>query len=88
MTNHSTAFTNALTALDMSSDTSETVIAGSHPELVEWIHKQYLPNNVLLWGERDNSPLWEGKGDGAYVCCNQTCGPRATSVEELSAQMN
>ena len=32
------------------------------------------PNAVLAWGERFDSPLWEGRRDGfAYVCHNYAC---------------
>lgn len=87
MTHHPSAFMHFLTAVDtIANGASETVIAGAHSDLVQWIHRRYLPRNTLMWGERDASPLWIDRDDGAYVCHNQTCSLPITSVDGLAAQ--
>ena len=49
---------------------------------------RYLPSAVLAWGERFASPLWKGRDDGkAYVCQNYACRLPASTVDELSAQL-
>jgi hypothetical protein len=43
---------------------------------------------VVAWGERYDSPLWDGREDGrAYVCQAYTCQLPATTVDELRAQL-
>lgn len=85
---HPTAFGHYFTTVDLlAGGSTETVIAGQHPELLNAVQHAYVPRNVLLWGERDDNVNWEGKTDGAYVCRNQTCGPAATSVDELLEQL-
>ncbi len=86
--NHPTAFTNLLVAVDtLVKDSTETVIAGDHPELVATVHQSYLPRNVLLWGERDQSPLWQERSDGAFVCRQQTCAPPTTDAATLTREL-
>ena len=44
---------------------------------------------VLAWGDRYDSPLWDGREDGrAYVCRNYACQLPASTVEELGAQLS
>jgi uncharacterized protein YyaL (SSP411 family) len=86
---HPTAFGNYFSAITLLSDAAtETVISGDHPELVQAVQTTFVPNNVLLWGEKDENVNWEGKTDGAYVCRNQTCGPVITSTDDLLAQLD
>ena len=48
---------------------TEIAVAGDRPDLVAAVHGRYLPDAVLAWGERYDSPLWAGRRDGlAYVC--------------------
>jgi uncharacterized protein YyaL (SSP411 family) len=70
-----TAFAHALAAVDMRRATlTEIAVAGDRPDLVAAVRTRYLPNAVLAWGERFDSPLWEGRRDGfAYVCHNYAC---------------
>ena len=68
---------------------TEIVIAGDRPDLVEVIHDSYLPNAVLAWGERYESPLWEGRDEAsAYVCKNYACQLPATDVTTLRSQLD
>jgi hypothetical protein len=78
-----------LAALDLHhSGSTEIVVAGDRSDLVDTVQRAYLPNAVLAWGERYDSPLWEGRQDGlAYVCRQYTCGLPADDVESLRAQL-
>lgn len=43
---------------------------------------------MLAWGERYDSPLWEGRDDGrAYVCRSYTCQLPTDEVATLEAQL-
>ena len=47
-----------------------------------------LPDAVLAWGERYDSPLWEGRDDGrAYVARATRASSRAEDVDTLEAQL-
>jgi hypothetical protein len=49
---------------------------------------RYLPGAVLAWGERYDSPLWEGREENrAYVCRRYTCGLPADDAAALTAQL-
>jgi len=84
-----TAFGVLLAALDLHhTGTTEVVVAGERPDLLDVVRRRWLPNGVLAWGERHPSPLWEGREDGrAYVCRSYTCQLPATTREELAAQL-
>ena len=83
------AFAHLLGALDLHhGGITEVVVAGDRPDLVAEVQHRYLPSAVLAWGERFDSPLWEGRDDGkAYVCQNYACRLPASTVDELSAQL-
>ncbi len=83
------AFAHLLGALELwHGGTTEIVVVGDHPDLVTEVRSRYLPTAVLAWGERYDSPLWEGREDGrAYVCRNYTCQLPASSPDELAAQL-
>jgi uncharacterized protein len=67
----------------------EVVIVGDRPDLVTAAHATWHPNAVLAWGERFDSPLWEGRADGnAYVCQNFACQLPVTTVEDLLQQLS
>jgi uncharacterized protein YyaL (SSP411 family) len=89
-TDHPLAFAHLLAAVDLhASGTTEVVVAGARPDLVTVVQARYLPNAVLAWGERYDSPLWESRTDGAaYVCQHYTCKLPATDVETLVAQLD
>jgi uncharacterized protein len=86
---HPTAFAHLLTAAELLvGGITELVVAGDRPDLVGEVQRRYLPSAVLAWGERYDSPLWEGREDGrAYVCRNYTCQLPATTVDQLAAQL-
>jgi len=86
---HPTAFGHVLAAVDLvARGTTEVVVTGDRPDLVSAARGQLLPNAVLAWGERYDSPLWEGRDDGrAFVCRNYTCQLPAEDVATLTAQL-
>jgi hypothetical protein len=86
---HPTAFGHMLAAVDLAArGTTEVVVAGDRPDLVRAVQARYLPGAVLAWGERYDSPLWEGREDGrAYVCRNYACQLPATDEPTLLAQL-
>ena len=83
------AFAHLLGALDLHhGGITEVVVAGDRPDLVAEVQHRYLPSAVLAWGESFDGPLWEGRDDGkAYVCQNYACRLPASTVDELSAQL-
>ena len=84
------AFTHMLCAVEIAhTGLYEVVIVGDRPDLVTALHATWHPNAVLAWGERFDSPLWEGRANGnAYVCQNFACQLPATTVEELLQQLS
>jgi len=86
---HPTAVTTAVAAVDMVvTGTTEVVVSGDRPDLVDAVHERYLPNVVLAWGEPYESPLWEGRErPAAYVCHDFVCGVPAGGVNELAEQL-
>ncbi len=86
---HPTAVTLALATVDqVVSGTTEIVVSGDRPDLVGAVQRRYLPTAVLAWGDRYDSPLWEGRSaEAAYVCRDYTCGLPATTVDDLLEQL-
>ena len=82
---HPSAFGNLLCALDLhAAGATEIVITGDRPDLTEVVHRQWLPNAVLAWGEPYDSPLWAQRPDGAaYVCRGYVCEAPTSDVGEL-----
>ncbi|MEO6318983.1 MAG: thioredoxin domain-containing protein [Acidimicrobiales bacterium] len=84
-----TAFGHMLAAVDLvARGTTEIVIAGDRPDLLAVARQGLLPNAVLAWGERYDSPLWKGRDDGrAYVCQGYTCQLPAEDPATFEAQL-
>jgi uncharacterized protein YyaL (SSP411 family) len=84
------AFSLALAAADLRrTGTTEVVVAGDRPDLVRAAASRWLPNGVLAWGERTDSPLWDGRTDGqAYVCQHYACQLPVDTVDALLAQLS
>jgi uncharacterized protein YyaL (SSP411 family) len=83
------AFANALGALTLHTrGITEVAVAGDRADLLAVARERWRPRMVLAWGERYDSPLWEGRGDGlAYVCEHYTCQAPAATPEVLRAQL-
>jgi uncharacterized protein YyaL (SSP411 family) len=86
---HPTAFGYLLVAVDLAAHgVDEVVVAGDRPDLVHEVQRRFLPRAVVAWGERFDSPLWEGRDDGAaYVCHDYACQLPVTDVDALGAQL-
>ncbi len=82
-----TAFGNALAAVDMRSSAGhEIVITGDRPDLLAVVRSCWMPNSVLAWGERYDSPLWFDRLDGlAYVCEGFSCRLPVSSTDDLQS---
>jgi uncharacterized protein YyaL (SSP411 family) len=81
------AFSYLLAAVDMRrASITEIAVAGPRPDLVAAVHQRYLPDAVLAWGERFDSPLWDERRDGfAYVCHDYACEAPTDTVDGLVA---
>jgi uncharacterized protein YyaL (SSP411 family) len=79
------AFAHALAAVVLRSEgTTELVIAGDRPDMVKAVQSYWVPDMVLAWGERYESPLWEGRDDGrAYVCRGHVCQLPTADLDEM-----
>lgn len=86
---HPSAFAMALAAIDQRrTGATEIVIAGHRPDLLATVQQRYLPSAVLAWGERYESPLWDGRADDkAYVCRDFACQAPVDTPEALAAQL-
>jgi uncharacterized protein YyaL (SSP411 family) len=84
-----TAFGHLLSAVDLRRQgTTEIAVVGDRPDLVAEVHRRYLPDAVLAWGEPFPSPLWDARRDGfAYVCRDYACQAPVDSVDGLVAQL-
>ncbi|HEY1279910.1 MAG TPA: thioredoxin domain-containing protein [Acidimicrobiales bacterium] len=84
------AFSYLLAAVDMRrASITEIAVAGPRPDLVAAVHERYLPDAVLAWGERFDSPLWDERRDGfAYVCHDYACEAPTDTVEGLVALLS
>jgi uncharacterized protein YyaL (SSP411 family) len=84
-----TAFTHAMAALWLRhAGTTEVVVTGSRPDLLEVVQRRWLPHAVLAWGEAYDSPLWEGRtADLAFVCHDHACQLPAATVDALTSQL-
>ncbi len=68
---------------------TEVVLGGDRPDLLAEVRARYEPNQVVAWGERTGSPLWEGRHDPvAYVCRRFACQAPAATVEELQERLD
>jgi uncharacterized protein YyaL (SSP411 family) len=83
------AFAHLLAAVDLRREgAAEVVVAGDRRDLVHAVQARYLPNVVLAWGERYESPLWEHRRDGlAYVCRQYACLAPQESLDGLVEQL-
>jgi uncharacterized protein YyaL (SSP411 family) len=86
---HPLAFGHLLAAVDLLTyGPIEVAVAGERTDLVAVVSEDYRPNVVLAWGERYDSPIWQGREDGkAYVCREYACRLPVSDADDLRAQL-
>jgi hypothetical protein len=68
---------------------TQVVVVGERPDLLAEARSRYEPNQVLAWGERTGSPLWEGRTEPfAYVCRHYACQAPSSTAEDLRARLD
>ncbi|HVM67802.1 MAG TPA: thioredoxin domain-containing protein [Acidimicrobiales bacterium] len=90
LTHQPTSVTVGVATVDfVVSGATEIVVSGDRADLVGAVHRRYLPNSVLAWGEPYRSPLWEGRErPAAYVCRDFVCGVPAETEGDLGDQLD
>ena len=90
LSQHPTGFGHLLGALDMyQRGSTEVLITGNRPDLLEVVASSFLPNLVLAWGESFSSPLWENRtGDKAWVCRDFNCDLPIDTVADLKKSLS
>ena len=64
---------------------TEVVVAGERPDLLATVRGRFEPTTVLAWGQRSDSPLWQGRRDGlAYVCRRHVCQAPSETPQALA----
>ena len=83
------AFCNSLGALALRTrGVTEIAVVGDRPDLLAVARDEWRPDAVLAWGERYDSPLWDGRTDGlGYVCHNYACQAPQDTPEGLREQL-
>ena len=83
------AFCNSLGALALRHrGVTEIAVVGDRPDLLAVARDDWRPDAVLAWGERYDSPLWDGRTDGlAYVCHNYACQAPQDTPDGLREQL-
>ena len=87
---HPAALADLVAALPMWSRRDEIVVTGDRPDLLAEVRRRWLPAAVVLWGEPDDGPLFEGRPPEpgrAYVCQARSCQTPAADMETLAAQL-
>ena len=81
---------NALAAVDLQAiGIAEIVVTGHRPDLVAELHRRWLPNAVVAWGEPYESPLWVARPGGfAYICHNYACQLPIDDVTALAEMLD
>ncbi|HEX3947483.1 MAG TPA: hypothetical protein VHW47_07240, partial [Acidimicrobiales bacterium] len=68
---------------------TQVVVAGERPDLLAVVHRRWLPEAVVAWGEPSESPLWADRpGGAAYVCRQFACRVPAPDPDTLAAQLD
>jgi uncharacterized protein YyaL (SSP411 family) len=87
------AVSNAMLALEARHrGVTEIVITGHRPDLVRVAQVLWRPDTLLVWGERFDSPLWEGRNEEgpagrAYVCRDNVCEAPVDTPEALHEKL-
>ena len=78
------AFSHLLQAQLFAEHGALEVVAPGRPDLAALTQSRYLPDGVLAWGERTDSPLYLDRPDGlAYVCRGGVCLAPVGDAEAL-----
>jgi uncharacterized protein len=88
---HPLALADLVAAAEMWTSRREVVVTGSRPDLLDEVRRRWLPTAVLAWGERDGSPLFDGRPDEpglGYVCHGRVCLTPARDASTLSEQLD
>lgn len=82
-------FGNFLGAMHRLHHTStEIVIVGDRPDLLDVLRGTWDPQRTIAWGEPVESPLWANRQSGAaYVCHDYACQLPVTTPEALAGQL-
>jgi len=80
---------NALVAVHLRHvGTTEVVVSGDRPDLLDALRRRWLPSVVIAHGERTPSPLWTGRNDDrAYVCRGNECLAPSSTPDDLLASL-
>jgi hypothetical protein len=84
---HPLALPHLLAAVDLSAGSiDEVVVTGDRADLLAVVRAAWRPRSVLAWGERFDSPLWEGRPDDgkAYVCRGFVCESPVDTADALT----
>ena len=87
---HPGALADMVAALPMWSGRNEIVITGVRPDLLAAVHRLWIPSAVVVWGEPDAGPLFEGRPPEpglAYVCQGRSCRTPAGDTATLEGQL-
>lgn len=72
----------------MQGDSTEVVIVGERPDLVDVLRGSWEPNRTIAWGDPLESPLWANRTTGAaYVCHDYRCLLPTTTPDGLLTQL-
>jgi uncharacterized protein YyaL (SSP411 family) len=65
------------------------VVVRSRPDLVAVVRERFRPNVVLVWGEPNASPLWDGRDlPQAYVCRSGQCFAPVAAADDLRSLLD
>ncbi len=87
---HPGALADMVAALPMWSARHEIVVTGERPDLLAQVRRTWLPAAVVVWGEPDDGPLFEGRPPEpgqAYVCQGRSCRVPASDTATLAGQL-
>ncbi|HXW32738.1 MAG TPA: hypothetical protein VEJ21_06555, partial [Acidimicrobiales bacterium] len=88
VTTRPAAVADILPTVSVLADGSELVVTGDRSDLVDEGRRAWFPNLVVAWGERIDSPLWQGREDGAaYLCRGFACRMPTADRGTLAAQL-
>ncbi len=88
---HPAALADLVAALPLGSGRQEIVLTGERPDLLAEVRRRWLPTAVLVWGEPDPGPLFEGRPPEpaqAYVCQGRSCRMPAPDATTLAGQLD